>query len=271
MNKYTKEGIQVEVVKEIEGGFLVKEYYHYDYSDYDFDLEEESFPEDTTAISDKLIFYSELFDKPLTAKYADEVIALKNEAQSLENEIHELKIKKSNENSLLKKVSKYPIVQTLVDYFNDDYTHIMFLRFFECRKRESVYMSPYIRMSNTKNEPYALYQLRNDYYSSDSDDKPFLIFKSEEDMQAEAKKRILDKIAQSNYRFNYNKSNNLKQLWSDIHSSCTAKKDEEVINAYNAKLKAFETEERIEKEKALKEEFEALKKKQELLEKSINK
>jgi hypothetical protein len=131
------------------------------------------------------------------------------------------------------------------------------------KKRESVYISSFIRTSNTKTEPFALYELINDYYISDSDDNPFMVFEKEHEAQSEAKRRLINKF--KNADFNYNKVNNLKDWFNKIDNSCLAKKDDDFLNIYNSKLKIWEAEENKRKEERLKKDIEELAKKQKQL------
>ncbi len=258
MKMYTDDGSEVYVVKKIEEGYLAKIIYYTGSDEDDYDEEAE-------AICDQIVFYETLYDKPPVIKLAKQVKDLKDEVELLSSKISDLKQLKSTEEYLLNKVSKYPIIKQLADYLTGNFNFVLFINTMEVRKRSNVYISSYIRTSVTKSEPFALYELQNDYYISDGEDKPFMVFETEEVAQAEAKSRLINKF--KNADFNYNRTSNLKDWFSKINDTCLAKRDPEFLDVYNAKLKAWEADENKEKQKRLEKELKELANKQKELEK----
>jgi len=256
MKMYTQDGTEVSVVKKIEEGYLAKVIYYTGFDEEDYDEEAED-------ICEQITFYETLYEKPPTEKFAKEVKDLKEEAEKLSSEISELKQLKNTEEYLLNKISKYPIIKQLADYLTGNFNFVLFLHTMESKKKSSVYISNYIRTSTSKNEPFALYELKNEYYISDSDDKPFMVFQTEDELNAEAKRRLIDKFKKAD--FNYNKVSNLKDWFNKISDTCLVKKDADFLNVYNSKLKVWEAEENKEKQEKLKKELEELAKKQKQL------
>jgi hypothetical protein len=255
---YTQDGTEVMVVKKIEDGYLAKIIYYtgIDEDDYDDEIED---------VCEQVVFYEKLYENPPTEKLSKEVKELKSEIESLSSKISELKQLKNTEEYLLNKISKYPIIKQLADYLTGNFNFVLFIRTMEVKKKSSVYISSFIRTSNSKNETYALYELKNEYYISDSDDKPFMVFETEEELLIEAKRRLIEKF--KNAEFNYNKVSNLKQWFDAISSTCSVKKDEDFLNVYESKLKVWEAEENKERQEKLKKELEELEKKKNELKK----
>jgi hypothetical protein len=100
---------------------------------------------------------------------------------------------------------------------------------------------------------------------SDSDDRPFMVFSSEEDMQLEAKRRLILKLNLLCSQ-NYPSSNKLKDFFRNIDSSCIAKTDIEFLDLYNSKLKEQEAKDIKEKEDKLQKELDEITAKQKQIE-----
>ena len=260
MKKFTKEGKEVIIVKEIEGGFLTKGVYNY------WDEENE---EEAETINETIVFYAELFETAPTEKYADVVSKLKKVADDIRYQINDLKEVRDNEKSLIQKVSKFPIVQQLVDYITGNFLFVLYINTLEQIPKAQAYLSPYIAMAHTKCEGYWLYRLRNDNYFA-SDDIKLLTFKTQEELNTYSKKLLIERLESA--KFNYNRSSNLKDILTKIHYTCKIKDDTDVLAAFDKKLKEFQKEDKIERETKLKKEVEELdnkRKELELLSQSI--
>jgi hypothetical protein len=256
MNKYTQEGTEVIVVKEINEGYLCKIIYGY-YNDDDDDESE--------ITSDQIVFIEKLFDQPPREKFEKGIQELLKEKSRIEEEIFQLKKTKEAEHGLLSRVSKYPIVEQLTNYLTGDFEYILFLSNCKIEKKDSVYNSQYVRMANCTTTPFALYKLHNEYWpDGGSDDVPFLVFKTMDEAQKEAKRRILERL--NKFNGNYNKSVNFKEILDKTDSSCLAKKDTDVLALFNSKYSVFKAEENKEKAEKLKEEIEKIEKKKKELE-----
>lgn len=168
MKMYTKDGAEVLLFKKIEDGYLAKQIYYNSIDDEGEEIDN---------VQEEILFYEKLYHNPPTEKLAKEVEVLKKEAEILSSKITELKQLKSTEECLLNKISKFYIIKQLADYLTGNFKFVLFLNTMESRKRDSIYISQYIRTSISKNEPFALYELKNEYYISDSDDKPLWFLK----------------------------------------------------------------------------------------------
>jgi len=260
MKMYTVDGQEVELVKKINEGYLARLVYCDDYDD-------EGLSEDDEFVDDDIHFFKNLYDNAPIEKYAKEVSELKIQTEKLKKQISELASKKRSEESLLNKVSKFPIVQQLVDYITGDFKFILYISNFEMKTKESVYNSPYVAMAHTINSGYCLYRLRNDSYPSYSDDIKFLVFKTKEETTDYSKKEILTRIKK--YKSTYNASSNFKEMFDKIDRSCPAKSDPDVVSAYKDKLKELTEIENKEKEEKLNKEMEELLKKQQKLQEQL--
>ena len=260
MKMYTQDGQEVELVKKIEEGYLAKLVYYGGSFDYDYN-------EDTVIIDDDIQFFTILFDSAPTEKYEKRVEELKKEADTLDYKINELRQLKYSEEGLINKVSKYPIIQQLVDYITGDFKFVLYLSDLEIKEKGYVYQSPYVAMAHTINSGYCLYKLKNDSYPSYSDDIKFLVFKTKEEATEYSKKEILTRIKK--YKSTYNSSSKFKNMFAKIDSSCPAKRDPDVGNAYETKLKELTEIENKEIEEKLKKEMEELLKKQQKLQEQL--
>lgn len=257
---YTQDGQEVELVRKIDEGYLAKLVYCND----DFD---DNYDDDSDFIDDDIHFFTILFESAPTEKYAKEVEKLKAEADALDVKINELRQLKYSEESLISKVSKFPIVQQLVDYITGDFKFVLYLSDLEIKPKEQVYQSPHVAMAHTINSGYCLYKLRNDNYPSYSDDIKFLVFKTKELADDYSKKEILTRIKK--YKSTYNAPSNFKEMFDKIDRSCSAKSDQEVVNAYKEKFKELTEIENKEKEEKLNKEMEELIKKQQKLQEQL--
>lgn len=240
MKKYTIDGKEVEIVKEIEGGFLVKEVLEYYQPDWD---EEDEPNEGDQIVGEQILFFEKLYDEPLVAKHADKIKQLEKDAEKLNNEISELQATKRNEESLLSKVSKYPFVQTMVDYLIGDFNFLLDMKDFGVKKKDQSFNTNYIKVTNTKSNGWGIYKLRNDNYDS-SDDTPFRVFKTMDDLTEFSRKHLTSALEV--YSCNYNRASNFKEWFSRIDYSNPTKKEPEFITLYNEKYNRLVEEDKAE-------------------------
>ena len=235
MIKYNKDGQAVSLVREIEGGYLVKHCYETDFEG--FPVEDLDISEEDLVISDTTIFVEELYEKPLTVKYANEVKELQQQAATLENQIDELRSTKREEERLLNKINKFPIVKMFADYLCEQYTHKLFTRDLQIVEKNKQYHSSYVGTYLSKNQEWYLFSLRNDSYLS-SDDTPFLIFNSFEEAQQKAKQLLIDRMnAVKDY--NYKKSSNLRDLFNKVDESSKIKHMPDIQELYDRLYTSF--------------------------------
>lgn len=247
---YTKDGAEVRVIRKIEEGYLAQYVYQRD-------EEHEGY---YTELSDQVILFSELFEKAPTQKYADEVTALQIKANglketitSLKEEIRGIKYVKAQEENTIKTISKYPIFKQLADYLTGEFKYVLWLKNLDVRKKESHYNTHEVRVSKKDEGVFAIYELRHKEYWSDSDDRPFLVFQSEEEANQYAKEVLIKRI--KNYSSTYNRVSNLKSLWSSFSFQSPLLKDADVLEVYQNKLKQFQNLEDKERADKLREEL----------------
>lgn len=259
---YTIDGTEVFVVKKIDDGYLAKQIYGY--NDY-FD-EDES---ETEEMCEQVVFYEKLYEKPLTEKYAKEVSDLISEKDNLETEISNLRKIKNEEEYLLNKINKFPILKKLADYLTNDFKFYLDFRDYEITPKEKIWLSPNVKVVNFKSNGWCLYKLRNE--NSDSyDDIPFMIFNTIEEAAVYSREIIITRMEQ--YKKNdYWGSDTFKSEFAKIHYHNPVRKDQKYLDVYNEVLSfIIAREKKREAEKLQKEieEFEAKRKKLENLEAS---
>jgi len=251
MKKYLKNGQEVEVIKEIEGGYLYQHCFYDDYSD------EEYTDESITCFTEKL------FNNPPMGKLHEKIVALQAEIDNLENERDEINKLKQNEKELLVKIEKHDFVQGLVDYLNGDFKYVLYIENMEIAEKNSVYISPFIKITNTKNGGYSLFTLRNENYD-DYDDSAIMVFKTIEEAREYAKKRLINELKHNTEKANYKwGSNNIKKWFDGIHRTCNLKDDVDIKKIYAEKFeeakKKEDEEKRIRLQKEIEEKQNALK------------
>lgn len=256
---YTIDGTEVFVIKQIEDGYLAKQIYSYN----GYHEEDEGEIEE---MCEQIGFYEKLYEKPLTEKYAKEVNALILEKDKLEIEISNLKRLKSEEEYLLNKINRFPILKKLADYLTGDFKlHMDFSRY-EIQPKENFYVSSNVKVINLKSKGWCLYKLHSED-SESYDDTPFMIFNTTEEAVEYSRKMLIVRMEQ--YKKNvYWSSKAFKEEHEKISYTNPVKNDPKYLEAYNEVLSfLIAREKKKESEKLQKEieEFEAKKKKLESL------
>jgi len=248
---YTIDGMEVSVVKKIEDGFLAKQIYVYNgYEEDEGEVEE---------VSEQIIFYDKLYEKPLTEKYAKEVSALISEKDKLETEISNLKILKTEEETLLNKINKFPILKKLADYFTWDFKFHMDFSRYEILPKEKVWLSPNVKVVNFKSNGWCLYKLRHED-SDNYDDTPFMIFNTTEEAVEYSRKMLIARMEQ--YKENeYWGSKGFKDEHDKISCTNPVKEDKEYLDAYNEVFSFLVAREKKRGAEKLQKEIEELEKK----------
>jgi hypothetical protein len=252
MKMYTLEGMEVEVVKKIEEGYLAKMIYSR-YWEEDEEVEE---------ICNQVTFYEILYETAPTEKYADEVKRLIDTKNNLEKQVTELINKKRNEEALLNKVNKFPIIKALAAYLTGDFKFHLRFSNYEISAKENVYLSPIIKVINYKDSGWNIFTLRHEN-SESYDDTPFMIFSTKEEAVDYSRGMLISRMAQ--YKKNeYWSASGLKEEHNKISYTNPVKEDAEYLKVYNetfAFLVDKEKKKQAEKLKKEVEEFEAKKKK----------
>lgn len=264
MKMYTIDGTEVFVVKKIEDGYLAKQIY----SNNGYDEEDEVEIEE---ICEYVVFYEKLYEKPLTEKYAKEVSTLISEKDKLEIEISNLKRLKSEEEYLLNKINKFPILKKLADYLTGDFKFYMDFSRYEILPKEKVWLPTNVKVVNFKSDGWCLYKLRHEN-SEGYDDTPFMIFNTIEEAVEHSREMLTARMQQ--YKKNeYWSSRGLKEEHDKISYTNPVKQDAKYLEAYNETLSFLvDKEKKKEAERLQKEieEFENKKKKLESLSSQIN-
>lgn len=257
MKMYTIDGVEVSVVKKIEEGYLAKMVYHYNgYIEEDED--------EIGEICDQINFYEKLYEKPPIEKYAKEVNSLIAEREELESKISALKKLKSDEEFLLNKINKFPILKKLADYLTGDFKLYMDFDRYEIVTKDRAYLPNNVKVVNFTKKGWCLYKLRSE--DSDSyDDTPFMIFNTTEEAVEFSRDLIIAKMEQ--YRKNdYWDSRGLKEVFDKISYTNPVKKDEKLIEVYNSVFLFVTEREKKRAADKLREEIEAFEKKKKQLE-----
>lgn len=230
MKKYTKDNGEVQIIRELEDGYLVKKLLceGYDYEEDGFDSEE--------LLSDETFFFTkeELFDEPVTERVAGEVAILLSQKSKLEEEIHQLRDAKRIQEAAQGKIKDWPFLQSVLDYLNGDFTHILYMDTLQVLEKPTVYNTPYICVVNSKDRGWKLFRMRNENYHSSSDDKQVRVFKSLEEVATFSKQHLIDRINKWDEAY-WNCDGQFKDWFDGLHHSNSAKKDPEVLEAYKAK------------------------------------
>jgi hypothetical protein len=259
MKKYTKEGEEIFVIKAIDGGFLGKKiYYTPEGEDENYEPEE-----DECELGNEVLFFEQLFDKPLTIKYASDVNALLAQQEKIQNEINDLLSKKYTEESTRSKLKDWDVIQNLVDYLTGDFNFILYLKDFSFKKREQTYLSSYISLSNTKNNGWYLKILNNDNYDSDYD-KEFRVFKTIEELNQFAKTALLKRIADWKCSWSIS-ADDFNDWFKKFDKNSSIVKDSDVEKAFQDKLSLLKKQDDIERASRLEKEIKDLEEKKKKL------
>lgn len=240
-----KNGQEVEVIREVDGGFIYAPVVYFDGDD-DSDM----------ILDDDPLFTKDVYDSPPIFKLHDEVVRLQNEVQKLNSELIEINRAKRVMSDVASMIPQWDFVQCLVDYLKGDFQYVLFLGNMELRHKDSVYISPYIKIVRTKDGGFRMYKLRSEQYES-FDDIPIRIFKTFDDAQIFAKKELITNLIfctdAAQYKWSYRV---IKEKFNEIHSSCKLKNDAEVQELFNKKMAEAEERENKDKTEKLRKEIE---------------
>lgn len=244
MEKYLINGQAVRLIREVEGGFLYQNVF------FDPDYED-------GYIDDSSIFFADkLFDNPPVEKYHQEVKDLQVQIGHLKEEMDSIRQLKRKERSLLTEIKNRDFVQCLVDFMNGDFNFVLFLPEMELRTKDSVYISPFVKMINSKGHGYSLYILRNENYE-DYYDIPIMVFKTIESAKDYAKEKLINELRYNTEKSNYSwRSDVIKSWFRNIHRTCGLQEDPELIELYQIKYNEAKNKEDADKKDKIRKEIE---------------
>lgn len=227
MKMYTIDGIEVSVVKKIEEGYLAKQIYSYNGYEEDDEAEIEE-------ICEQVVFYEKLYEKPLTEKYAKEVSTLISEKDKLETEISELKNLKTQEQYLLNKINRFPILRKLADYLTGNFKFYMDFCRYEILPKEKVWLGDNVKVVNFKSNGWCLYKLKNEN-SDGYEDTPFMIFNTVEEAVEHTRKMLIERM-QAYKKYDYWHLSSFKDEHHKISYTNPVKEDSQYLDVYNEVL-----------------------------------
>lgn len=244
MEKYLKNGQQVNLIREVDGGYLYQNLWN------DPDYYEEYVDESEIYFTDKL------YDTPPMEKYHKEILELHDQIDKLQKERDEIQQLRNKEKSLLKEIRNRDFIQCLVDYINGDFEYVLKLDTMEICEKNKIYISQNIKLTNKEKSGYELFVLRNASYEN-WDDRPIKVFKTFEDAQKFAKKTLIDKLVyateKSNYRWG---SSNINDWLKNIHYSVKLSEDKDINEIYHTKFNEAKSKEDAEKKLKIQKEIE---------------
>lgn len=253
MKMYTLEGMEVQLVRKIDEGYLAKMSYSNYYNEDDEEIEE---------LCSHITFYEKLYKIAPTEKYAVEVKALATERDNLETEINKLKELKRTEEFLLNKINRFPILKTLAAYLTEDFEFYLSFSNYEIKTKSNVYLSSRIKVMNYKDSGWNIFTLRSENCES-YDDTAFMVFSTKDEAIEYSKKMLITRMAA--YKKNeYWSASGLKDEHNKISYTNPVKENAEYLKAYNETYDFLLDREKKKKADQLKkelEEFEAKKKK----------
>lgn len=245
MKKYLKNGQEVEVIKEIDGGYLYQFCYSNDYSDDDVWIDE-----------DVTYFTETLYDNPPVNVLHSEVKSLQDEITKLQEERNKIRELKNSEKGLLTEIKQRDFIQGLVDYLNGDFKYVLYVEDMEIIEKQRVYISPFIKITNTKGSGFSLFTLRSENYDS-YDDRAIMVFKTFDEAQKYAKNKLIDKLKYNTEKSNYKwSSGTIKDWFNKINSTCKLKDDPDIMKIYTDKFESAKQKEDEEKRIKLQKEIE---------------
>lgn len=235
--KYTEDGQEVVVVREVEGGYLVNHVYDYSHFSEDEGVE----------VSEQIVFYEKVYDKAPTFQLSEEIKELTQQKEEIEALITDLKETAWREKQMMSKMTNFPILSILYNYLTDNYTHLVNINTLQIYRRQGIFNTNNITVSSLGGE----WSIRrhDGNYLSDSDSK-VVVFQSEEEAVSYTKNRALD-ILKSQFNWQYATSANLKDCYQKFPDKLRA--DQEVKHFYESKFSELQTKEN-EKSKKLAEE-----------------
>jgi len=242
MKKYLMDGREVQVKQQVENGYL----YQFVYTD----------EHDEYLIDDVVHFAETLYDKPPTERFYKEIEDLQEEIVELERKRREISELKRKEESLLKDIKKRDFLQNLADYFNENFEYVLYLKNMEILPRRSVYISPYIEVSNYEDKGLNIRIIQNKSYVQYGD--PIIrVCKSFKDAQTYAKKELIKQLKENTETDHCPWNSERIKMWLyDIHYSCKLTDDNDIREIYQEKFEQAKIKEAKEKRSRLKKEIE---------------
>lgn len=220
MRKYLLNGQAVELIREVDGGFLY----------YDVWEDGDEYVDDVIRFSEKL------FDNPPTEKFHNEINELTHKLNAIREQLIEADRVKRESIRVIERVKEYDFLKTLTDYLDGNFTHVLYLDSMKVSHKDSVYLSPYIKIVRNKNDGFSFYTLRNESYES-YDDRPLMIFASQEDAISFAKEKLISNLVYGTVNATYKWSSGaIKDWYGKIDSSTGLKIDEDIKSIYASKL-----------------------------------
>lgn len=252
MKKYLINGQEVCLIREVEGGFLYSPIYI-------------SYDNESDYVDDSVIYFADkLYDTPPKEKIHQDIIDLTIQKEVLNKDISDIQRLKNQEKSLLGKVKQIDFIQCLLDYINGDFNFVLRMDTMEIKGKDSVYISPYIKITNTKKRGWSLYVLRSENYE-DYDDRAIRVFKTFDVAQSYAKSVLINNLKWNTEKSNYPwRSDVIKDWYNKINYTSKLKDDEDLKKVYLQKFGEAKLKEDKDKKEKLQKEIEE---KQKMLEK----
>ena len=215
MTKYTIEGYEVEVIRELNPGFLYTHIYDYE------GIEE----------IDKEICYAEkLYDYPPTLKLHEEIKRLTDVKDKMGQQIQELDKQHYDKAKLLKDIKQLPFLQMAMDYINGNYKYVMYLNNYYIKSKDRIYQS----------NSYTITYSEKGGLNLRIEDSNARIYQSMEDAQADAKKLFMEKVEKETKKtdgYNPWSSSTIADMLRKVDQSSGLQQDAEVL-AFITKKKA---------------------------------
>jgi len=226
MKKYTVDGQEVNVHRELKPGYLFKNVY-------------EGF--DDEFIDGDIRYAEKLYDKPPLLKYHEEIEMLNKEIIKLKKQLKILSKRNSDIERIRRGMKEIPFLNSLVKFINDDFKYILYLRDYRIIGKDHVFLNKHFSIANTNEYNYFLI-LNNGIYTDSSYDYAIMVFDTFEDAQKEAKERFMKElITKTSPSLTYPaSSNDIKQFFRSIDSSSKISSDPELLALYNTKYKEAE-------------------------------
>jgi hypothetical protein len=178
MYKFLENGTKVKVLQEAAGGFLCQHVVIDPHTEEEFESEWDTY------------FYKELYDiPPLTAMHED-YRRLEHKIENLKVQLKDLLEKRREERSLIQGIKESEFLQNVNMYLNGDFEYVVSLSSMSIMRKSQVYLSPYIKITNTENKGFRLYTLQSST-SEFYDDREIQVFKTKEEAFDFLKSRVL--------------------------------------------------------------------------------
>jgi hypothetical protein len=185
--KYLADGREIEVIKKIEDGYLVKQTWQF-HGEGDEEDDDKEF-------TGEIEFFPKVYNKPPTEKLAAEVIALNKEIHSLHEQLSGLKHLKETEKSLLNSISKIPGLESIVNYLKGDFKYLLYLDNLTIKSYDEVYHKQEFQIIMDRSGKLIF---KTDSY----DGKAIITFQNKEDADAERRRLFIERISTApNYRW----------------------------------------------------------------------